>query len=315
MGSGAILGQTGANRQLSNLSNVEKALNNIGAGVRQNIFINPFFKVNQRGSSSYSISGPVYTLDCWKSSGTTSSGTISLSNNTIQLTNSNGTMGISQLIEEYSNLAGKTVTVSFLAQITSGQYRIVINDGTQNTSSNFSAGGLTLYSFTDTISNSPSQLQCAFESVNNGNATIYAAKLEIGGQQTLAYQDTNGDWQLLEQPDPNEILKCYRYQYVPDRNNSTVNPSGFGYTYSGNARVLVPTQVPMRANPSVTYLSGDLSGINISASDISGSPTNLSGATAQSNGVLVVFSMSGVSNNKPCVMRFTGAKLLFDANL
>ena len=42
--------------------------------------------------------------------------------------------------------------------------------------------------------------------------TIKAAKLELGSQQALAHQDTNGNWVLNEIPDYGEQLaKCQRY--------------------------------------------------------------------------------------------------------
>ena len=262
MAIGAIMGQQKANSQLSNLSNNQKALYNIGAGVRPNIFINPFFKVNQRGKNSYPITSPVYTLDCWKSSGTTRFGTIAPSGSAVRLNNNNGTMGISQLIDEYSSLAGKTVTVSFLAQIASGQYRIVVNDGTQNatTDMNFRAGDLTLYSFTVTISNSPSQLRCAFESVNSGNATIYAAKLELGESQTLAYQDSTGTWNLLPQPESDyltQLLKCQQYFYQINVSNALdIVFNGFVTTNSQEVIVYVPFLENFKGTPIVSFNGG-----------------------------------------------------------
>lgn len=305
MAFGAIMGQQKANPQLSNLSNNQQALYNIGAGVRQNIFINPFFKVNQRGKSSYSISSPAYTLDCWKSSGTTNSGTIGLSGNTVQLRNFNGTMGISQLIEEYSSLAGKTVTVSFLAQITSGQYSIVVNDGTQNTSPdrNFTAGDLTLYSFTVTISNSPSQLQCAFESVNNGNATIYAAKLEIGETQTLAYQDSTGAWNLLSQPESDyvvQLLKCQRYLNVLQANN-TCSAFGNGLFINKNtAHIFIPLSVPLRTVPTVSY-SGTFDLMLVAGSNFNVS--NIVFDQGSSNGIRLKVTISTTATaGNPCYL-------------
>lgn len=58
-----------ADRQLSNLDTPQAALANLGAGVRPNLLINPFFQVNQRGQTSYT--GITPTVDMWSS---TSSG-------------------------------------------------------------------------------------------------------------------------------------------------------------------------------------------------------------------------------------------------
>ena len=50
-----------------------------------------------------------------------------------------------------------------------------------------------------------------------GTAKIIATKLELGTYQTLAYQDSNGNWNLLDSP-PNieqELAKCQRYYLGP----------------------------------------------------------------------------------------------------
>ena len=43
----------------------QQLLNQLGAGVRPNLLINPFFQVNQRGQTSYSGTYGVYTVDGW----------------------------------------------------------------------------------------------------------------------------------------------------------------------------------------------------------------------------------------------------------
>ena len=49
--------------------------------------------------------------------------------------------------------------------------------------------------------------------LGNINETIKAVKLELGTQQTLAHQDTNGVWVLNEIPDYGEQLaRCQRYR-------------------------------------------------------------------------------------------------------
>lgn len=45
----------------------------------------------------------------------------------------------------------------------------------------------------------------------------YAAKLEVGTQQTLAHQDSNGNWVLNDTPNYDlELLKCRRYMVYGD---------------------------------------------------------------------------------------------------
>ena len=55
--------------QLGGASTPQGAIAALGAGVRPNLLVNPFFKVNQRGNASYT--GIVPTVDCWKSNSTT----------------------------------------------------------------------------------------------------------------------------------------------------------------------------------------------------------------------------------------------------
>ena len=46
---------------------------------------------------------------------------------------------------------------------------------------------------------------------------LQAAKLEEGSTQTLAYQDEDGAWQLLPQPESDyatQMLKCQRYYQI-----------------------------------------------------------------------------------------------------
>lgn len=81
------------------------------------------------------------------------------------------------------------------------------------------------------------------------NASIIAAKLELGSQQTLAHQDADGNWVLNEIPDYGEQLaRCQRYfqrivvpvstMFIPVNDNLIV--------YQCNL------SVQMRAEPSVT---------------------------------------------------------------
>lgn len=77
--------------------------------------------------------------------------------------------------------------------------------------------------------------------------TFVAAKLELGSAQSLAHQETGGNWALNEVPDyREELAKCQRYQVVIP----TLDISGC----TNNTTTLyanIPTPVPMRAIPSI----------------------------------------------------------------
>ena len=89
---------------------------------------------------------------------------------------------------------------------------------------------------------------------------IYAIKLEIGSVQTLAHQDSGGNWVLNEIPDyGEELAKCQRYQvdiggYYP----VAVNNGGMSYEF------LVYLPVDMRGTPNV-----DLSDVSIVNTNVS----------------------------------------------
>ena len=284
--------------------------------VGQNLLINPFFTVNQRGSTTYAITKPAYTLDGWKTSGDTKAGEVVVGQRYAKLTNSSGTLGLGQFVEDYGALAGETVTLSMAVDILSGSYHLGLNDGTGQAGEVLSQKGLQVYALTATLSDSPSQLWCQLISEGAASCRIFGAKLEVGDHQTLAMQGEDGTWQLTQQPDPAEILRCYRYQYVPVEGDTSY-PLGYGFAFStSSARMVFPCGVKMRLAPSVTFLNGsNLSGIGIFNNGASHTPTAVAGTRNLPGGVGVIFTTSGLVTNDVCTLRSISGKLLFDANL
>ncbi|OUP43365.1 DUF859 family phage minor structural protein [Pseudoflavonifractor sp. An187] len=284
--------------------------------VGQNLLINPCFTVNQRGSTTYTITKPTYTLDGWKTSGDTTAGEVVVGQNYAKLTNTSGTLGLGQFVEDYGALAGETVTLSMAVDILSGSYHLGLNDGTGQAGEVLSQKGLQVYALTVTLSDSPSQLWCQLISEGAASCRIFGAKLEVGDHQTLAIQGKDGAWQLTQQPDPEEILRCYRYQYVPVEGDTSY-PLGYGFAFStSSARMVFPCGVKMRLAPSVTFLNGSaLSGIGIFNNGASHTPTAVAGTRNLPGGVGVIFTTSGLVTNDVCTLRSISGKLLFDANL
>lgn len=284
--------------------------------VQPNLLLNPQFRINQRGSSTYAITKPAYTLDGWKTSGTTAAGEVVVGQSYAKLTNSSGTLGLGQFVEDYGALAGKTVTLSVLADILSGSYHLGLNDGADTAGETAAQRGTQLYTLTHTLSDAPSQLWCQFISEGAASCRIFAAKLEVGDHQTLAAQDAQGAWQLVEPPDPLELLRCYRYQYVP-MEADTSYPLGYGFAFNAtSARITFPCGVKMRLAPSVTFLNGTaLSGLGIFNNGMSRTPTAVAGTRNLPGGVGVIFTTSGLVTNDVCTLRSISSKILFDANL
>lgn len=284
--------------------------------VGQNLLINPYFTVNQRGSTTYTITKPTYTLDGWKTSGDTTAGEVVVGQRYAKLTNTSGTLGLGQFVEDYGALAGETVTLSMAVDILSGSYHLGLNDGTGQAGEVLSQKGLQVCTLTVTLSDSPSQLWCQLISEGAASCRIFGAKLEVGDHQTLAIQGEDGAWQMTQQPDPEEILRCYRYQYVPVEGDTSY-PLGYGFAFStSSARMVFPCGVKMRLAPSVTFLNGsNLSGIGIFNNGASHTPTAVAGTRNLPGGVGVIFTTSGLVTNDVCTLRSISGKLLFDANL
>ena len=96
-------------------------------------------------------------------------------------------------------------------------------------------------------------------SLTGTGQTFIAAKLELGSQQTLAHQDTDGNWVLNEIPDYGEQLRrCQRYfvNFNPNKVNwFAMPPAVASGAYQAYSAVTLP--VAMRAQPVVSY-GGDI---------------------------------------------------------
>ena len=199
--------------QLGGASTPQGAIAALGAGVRKNLLINPFFKVNQRGNITYTSNG--YCVDNWEITyKDTGNYGVTVHDDYIVLSaGQERETRVDQFIEDADAVFGKTVSGSAL-----------LEDGTLRTGSAVfqkSSGGYTTETiYTDTtfsflLQSGPSMNALVRLVVKEGKSVgVRAVKLEFGNTQTLAYQDDSGAWQLLEHPDPLEVLKCQRYQFT-----------------------------------------------------------------------------------------------------
>lgn len=202
----------------------QAALAALGAGVRNNELDNPGLDVNQKGQLSYDTSKSfIHTLDRWWNI----FGIYDVATRTFTSTNQTYGAGFRQAIENPSRFAGKRVT--FTAWIAGGNGRVYMFKGTGINSGQVQIGskvinGPGLYSVTVDVpddvggSNYPYLVFAIVGLVGEGSiqfASPIPFKLEFGEGQTLAYQDSDGNWQLLPQPDSSygaQLLKCLRYQ-------------------------------------------------------------------------------------------------------
>lgn len=196
---------------LGGASTPQGAIAALGAGVRPNLLVNPFFKVNQRGQTSYTGEG--YTVDMWRITG---------SRSTLDVTEDGITFSVSaedtsrryigQKFETGAVKSGVDYTLSVLLQsgeLYSGTAQFPANSGSYNNA--FTIPGIG----DGRLNVGNNGVKEVYFIVDQGSSlSLRAAKFEEGARQTFAYKDEDGAWQFLERPDPLEVLKCQRYQFT-----------------------------------------------------------------------------------------------------
>lgn len=182
-----------------------------------NLLINPDFKINQRGQSTYTSNS--YTVDRWK----LYSGTVTPSLNGVSISLENGG-SFTQLFE--SKFSGVTLSAK-VKQIT-GTIKMYCSD----TFVTISSPGV--YSISS--SNEISQISFYNDSGSKVSADIEWSKLEQGSIATP-----------FVAPNPTEeLMKCQRYYRVFSAWKET-------FTYRGDDKVILFTipESPMRVNPTI----------------------------------------------------------------
>lgn len=174
------------------------------------------FPINQREQTSYIGNG--YGIDRWFSTNTHL--TVTLLADGIQLASDGG--GNAFLRQNVRNInATDSYTLSMLAQgVGSGRLRFDKNDPTEATGieARFdSSDGTNPFLVTCTGVIGANNFAVPTIRIDSGKSIkVLAAKMELGGQQTLAHQDAGGNW-VLNDPPPNfqqELAKCQRYFQV-----------------------------------------------------------------------------------------------------
>lgn len=215
-----------------------------GGGVNPNLLDNWYFgrPVNQRGQTEYS--GDKYTVDRWH---LTSDGVLTVADEGIRLTS--GAIFEPLEYELSSFLKGKTVTYSFFfADNTLVTKSAVIPSTWGNWDSLIEIGDIQLIGL-----ESGKRIWARYSSTT----TAVAAKLELGSTQTLAHQDSSGNWVLNEIPDFGEQLRrCQRYFLKLEKSTIGV---GSGIENIGGS-IVYPIYFPttMRTEPAVTVSNSDI---------------------------------------------------------
>lgn len=308
---------------LGGASTPQGAIAALGAGVRPKLNDNPFFLINQRGQNSYT--GARYGPDRWRVP--LSHRLDMLDGGGVKLTvvsSSNTDLMIQQYLEPeiFERLNGKQVTLAVIVTENSMSRPSYFQVGATEYG-NIPAGQIGLFFATLTLNyyssaNNYFGLQCSDRENQNGESiSLKAFTFEAGENQTLGYVDDSGTVQLLEQPDPLEEIKCKRYQIaLPQGNTLNYSPIGYGYILGGNsARILIPTPVKMRTNPTLVFISGNISGLSILAGENTFIPTSVLTIFALEYGVSINFTIPSGATNGPCTLRCASGYALLDANL
>ena len=281
----------------------QAALANLGAGVRPNELDNPGLCVNQRGQDSYTgNSGEPVTFDRWQAGLHT---TIAKNGGNIVVSASGGAGYILQRLE--NPILGKAIVFSVLTTLGLYECKGVVNSG----------GTITQATPFGAISVTHGARMYALIQLNDGQSITLpvqdgdVAKLEIGDTQTLAYQDEDGAWQLLPQPESDyatQLLRCQRYFF-----RSTANHYFSGCMYdASNGIFLVPYSVEMRTVPAVTVKnSGTLRFYDNTAAVLTAG--NISVKSADGSGIKLL--VSGVSGGKAGSATITDMQFDFSAEL
>lgn len=262
------LAMTRADRTLSNLTDYQKALHNIGGRPNRNLLINHrmigtgnpgSFPVNQKGQKVYTPDLNETTIDGWKIE-ITDPGTVKveIKDGFVTITNTSQTSGIQfkQIvpIEELSASGEYTISsyikevsadVSCILAMTDSPYinpiriKPVPNEivsGTVTALPQVSSGS---YKF-------------IYEIPPGGFVTIADQKMEEGPIQTLGWKDDTGI-HLFETPDyGEELAQCQRYLIVETAENEKP-----GTAYSNTSGVFtISTAVQMRTTPVLSELKG-----------------------------------------------------------
>lgn len=215
--------------------------------------------INQRGQTVYTTNG--YTVDCWRSSYVNTRVTLGADGITLA-SEVDTSRYVQQFIEYPERLYGRTVTLSALVEFgDETEKEIVLVSDTKTIPATPEKTQVCSLSFTPSISSglhmrADGRLLVQFGIKSGASYKVKAAKLELGGAQTLAHLDEKEGWVLNEVSDyVTELRRCQRYFQVINRNALAyahlLDVRGVGDRKAVGTLVL---PVPMRANPAVTVV-------------------------------------------------------------
>lgn len=237
-------------------TSVSNVSNQLGTFVRPNLLDNWYFgrPVNQRGQTEYT--GKVYGVDRWSSLSNIVTMVVGDDGLTVSSTAESGAVEICQYFESYIK-AGTILTLSAIVSKTEasqgGILRVKVYGGGADLQANLPARAMDHELVSVTNAARADVIGCVMRISNGDGYTVHAIKLELGDTQTLAHQDSAGNWVLNEVPDYGEQLRrCQRYYLITSAKHFF---SGWANTGS-TGFIFVPVPTQMRIKPIITVLAG-----------------------------------------------------------
>lgn len=245
-----------------------------GGGVNPNLLDNWYFgnPVNQRGQTELASGNwSTYFIDRWLA--TASECAYAITDDGIK---------ISKLphqhqqiwLQKMERMEKRTYTLSFFLKDIGLLSLTFTPQGSDYTEQTLDGGFIISFTSEANLKNPAIRLLTS-ASVTVSDVTILAAKLELGDTQTLAHQDSSGNWILNEIPDFGEQLRrCMYYaekvesKDTPAITNSTFVPSG------ATSAVFILPYARKRTVPAINF--NDVSNYRIIARSISGETTAFS---------------------------------------
>jgi len=180
-------------------------------GSNPNLLLNWDFRkpVNRNGKTEYTKAG--YTVDRWRLSCSTNC-FVSIHENALVMNLGTTGQAISQEVSSPQAYAGKTVTLSLLVGAGEAARINIVVDGEAVGRSPYIADGLTFLTvrLPDTLSDSLRVLINPKSA--NTDTRLMAAKLELGPDQTLARQNANEEWEIIDPSDYDlQYILCSQY--------------------------------------------------------------------------------------------------------
>lgn len=278
--------------------------NSVKYRTNPNLLDNWFFgnPVNQRGQTEYT-GNATYSIDRWWTQYETP---LSIVDGGIKIS---GKWDVQQYFENTLPIATYTLSLLYKDKTGSDPLRLLAGnraDGDISQTESKAASGLLSITFSTGTMN---KVNFGFAGSTDNSATLLAAKLELGDAQTLAHQDSSGNWILNEIPDFGEQLRrCEFYRRV-----STSGHYFSGAMYSdSNGVFLFPFSGGMRVTPSIEIvLPGAIIDSNRARHDLS--TDNYSIESVDRFGVkIVLHGLSGIPVGPACIC---DAKFALSADL